>query len=174
MNKVRCRDCGFLAVRSHKTLALAEVDEIMRELWRPMVSPNDKVLEGMPALCAVQAFDLIAECGPDPRAQGTKVASLPVINKMRDCDKFTKWMPGFDPKEHKEMMREESLLRMQRRFQVMTTLIAGGFGLAGVIIGASITMLMSRSREPVPIQPVPIHIHYENKADVKKDSEPSK
>jgi hypothetical protein len=59
-------------------------------------------------------FDLQEELRMTPGV--TKSASfITMIGRDRACDSFTKWMPSFSPKEHREMLAENHQREWERR-----------------------------------------------------------
>ena len=64
-----------------------------------------------------------------------------VIDKNRNCKSFVQWIPGFSPKEHKEMQTEESRLKWQaeredsdRQFQAGVAKESRLFNLAAIVM----------------------------------------
>ena len=110
MEPVQCCNCGFLAVRDFYTRALREVDETMREKWVPFVIPPKEAdpCEQAP-LCSALAVSLKSEVDTKSDGHVNKQTVIAVLRKPRLCNKFTQWVPGFTPKEHKEMMHEKYL-----------------------------------------------------------------
>jgi hypothetical protein len=98
----RCLDCGFLSKRADDG-RLLEITEGTRKEWKL------NVLSVPIPFCA----KLVVDFGGvgEPAAMSRVHAA---VNKERECDKFTEWMPGFTPKEHAEMVHDEFLLKMQK------------------------------------------------------------
>lgn len=82
------------------------------------------------------------------------VMSQDVLYKERACDSFTPYLYGFSPKEHQvrlddRVWREElgaqqknwqaSENSKNRKWQLVTTIIAGAFGIIGAIVGVLIS-----------------------------------
>lgn len=120
MAPVQCGKCGHLAIRDYKTRELLEVDELMRSQWHPFVIPTGEINPcDQPQLCSALAAPLVAEITFDPHGRPIPKSVLATLYRDRECASFCTWIPGFDPKEHKEMMHQEELRRMdqeQRRF----------------------------------------------------------
>ena len=97
---MKCRDCGFLAVRNPKTGHFQEAIGPTR---------NNGAVDGYHTLphCSVAAYDINVECSDRPEN------FLPVTKEERTCGHFTAWHEGFSPKEHLEMR----LLEQQRQWQ---------------------------------------------------------
>ena len=105
--KVKCQDCGYLAVRNQQTRALAETEEVMRQSGEPppvFVLPhpgrNAVLIYERTPVCFVREFDLPVEAGLADDAR----AFLNVIRQERVCPKWTQWFQGFTPRDHKEMI----------------------------------------------------------------------
>ena len=105
--KVKCQDCGYLAVRNQQTRALAETEEVMRQSGEPppvFVLPhpgrNAVLIYERTPVCFVREFDLPVEAGQADDAR----AFLNVIRQERVCPKWTQWFQGFTPRDHKEMI----------------------------------------------------------------------
>jgi hypothetical protein len=102
MARVRCADCGFLAVRNSSSKTLHEAESYARETGHLL-----QYYEKGP-VCFVGAFRL------DDEMHGMDSAEfLRVISKERDCPRFYPWVQGFTPKEHQAMLRDETLLKWQ-------------------------------------------------------------
>ncbi len=99
--KVRCADCGFLCTRNESTKEIREVEQESRETGIGSISGiNDVSFEmDLEVRCFAVAFNLPAEL---ESAEGDRRARQ-VIYKERPCGSFTKWRPGFTPKEHANM-----------------------------------------------------------------------
>jgi hypothetical protein len=98
----RCAECGLLTIQSFATRELEEVDEAIRKGGHLPSKPLDAsgaIKIRLPAYdspkCSVSAHDLSAEYGA--------AGFVETFNKLRPCDQFIEWHPGFSPKEHREM-----------------------------------------------------------------------
>lgn len=113
MEKVRCADCGFLAVRDKETRQLVETEIEMRQTWVIPKRPNEPV--ALPVyerdpLCFAQAADIGAEIHKIPgRDTAWTRVILSIIVQPRECAAFTKWRHGFTPREHQEMLIQDDL-----------------------------------------------------------------
>jgi len=96
---MKCFDCGLLGVRGQDG-QLWEVDEESRRL----AMPPSKISRDQLFICAARRIGFNQSPG-DMKA---------ALEKERDCQSFTEWSPGSTPKEHKEMDREEFLLKTQQ------------------------------------------------------------
>ncbi len=113
---VKCSECGFLSAKNMTTRNLEEVEG---EFRRSGNSPNG-IMSGKEIdyprhkeypICFVQKYDLIDSF---ERISGQKPARfLTIINKERECELFTKWQQGFTPKDHREMMDRDKMLKWQ-------------------------------------------------------------
>lgn len=137
MGGVRCADCGLLAVHNYKTSELIEVDETMRRTWTLPITPNEKILDGQWPVCSALAAKLMNEVmdgAEGPIGETLTINKAQVVNvleKARQCQKFTPYIPTFSPKEHKEMMHADGLKRMEkeakasdRRWHIVTLVIS--------------------------------------------------
>ena len=130
---VKCADCGYLAQRVWKhdlPVGFLEIDEEPRQSgWLAGVvyagyhSDSDAGASGdrgdrLPT-CFARAVNLHETClhRRDARV-GKQGDPLPiditqVLNQERSCSGFTEWQRGFTPKEHREMMDRERMLKWQ-------------------------------------------------------------
>ena len=104
---VKCAECGFLAVRHRETRDLREAEgsyrdtgEIPRDLNRPK-----HLYEEVP-LCfeRLRIFDpqqCASVAGRQEELQG----------EIGPCVGFTEWHHGFTPKEHREMLDRERIVK---------------------------------------------------------------
>src|SRR5205823_319048 len=112
---------------------LEQVDEDAREsgMLPPSADGSGLTVAPLPR-CFVRAADLIAEC----REVGGENPALAVISRDRDCSGYTKWHPGYTPKEHRDMLFDLDRKKLEleerkseRRYQLISTL-------AGAVVGA--------------------------------------
>ena len=110
----KCEDCGFLAVRNRQTRALSETEASMREKGEPARIPKVELpfYERNP-ICFLQMNDLTAEM----EKLDDKTSFKNVIKKERECKPCTKWIQGFTPREHKEMIDAEKQQTWQRQVE---------------------------------------------------------
>ena len=168
MAKHKCVDCGYLAVRDLDTRQLEEAE---RGETGNVVFPNvRKVAYGgamspkydLP-ICFARASNLQSEYGVRPSdAELYRIwqANIQkVLIQERDCSDFTDWITGFTPREHREMIDRENMLKWQseredadkkwrstqERYLVK---VAGTYaiiaGIIGAAIGAVIAWLLTR------------------------------
>ena len=103
MSKVRCSECGYLAVRDgsdqfrEASIGSREKGHIIPGYW------------SLP-YCFIAAIRIDKE---NSKANDDESRFLNVINTERDCQGFVTWKQGFSPKEHIEML----LLKEQREWQ---------------------------------------------------------
>lgn len=118
MGTVQCRDCGYLSRRDQSNGKLAEVEESERKTGQTRVyggHQGGRIEYAHECSCFVRSYDLekefAKECEPmvgdNDRLKQKWGAFLTVIDRCRDCEKFTLWQRGFSPKEHFEMDRIE-------------------------------------------------------------------
>lgn len=116
MGKVRCADCGFLALREVQTGAILEAVYRLRTEWiNERELALGRVRHERTPCCYRQALDFKAEvkaamAGQLPEVKQEKVV-LPIIQAERECDKFTPWLEDHTPKEHYEMLVNDRLQR---------------------------------------------------------------
>jgi hypothetical protein len=108
---VKCAQCGFLAGQNNVTKGLVEVDPRVRKEHKDGQGAIEVRLqhELMP-ICYVLAADLLVE-RPGQRPEDAQF----VIQRNRDCQRFTSYHQGFSPKEHQEMIQQRELLEWQER-----------------------------------------------------------
>ena len=115
---VKCADCGYLAVRNVDSRELEEVEEDFREKGTgPVVerhAGNPHLRHEKQPLCLLGAEGL----SEDFRAaienklpENGRVRGI--IQKERPCREFREWRQGSTPKEHREMMDREFLLKRE-------------------------------------------------------------
>lgn len=120
---VKCSECGFLTIRNFTDGSLIEASDIYRQCG-DVPFRNWQQLSYIP-LCFVRAYNLREELekvdlhgtqmadGGRPEAGWTEQL-LTVIAGERECEPFTEWQQGFSPKEHREMLDRDNMLRWQR------------------------------------------------------------
>ena len=176
MVKHKCVDCGYLAVRDLETRELgeAERDEMGNFVFaniRKLASGGDLTggrLVYLPKddspICFARASNLKSEYGAKPHESSllnTWQAKIQeVLIRERDCSDFTDWIPGFIPKEHREMIDREKMLKWQseredadkkwrsgqeRYLARVAGIYAISAGIIGAAIGAVIAWLLTRA-----------------------------
>ena len=116
----KCTDCGYLAVRNVDSRELEEAEEVFREKG---TGPMAKVYEGNPHLrhekqplcfARVHSFsDDFKKAIKENIPEDGRVKQI--IQKERQCDKSTDWQQGFTPKEHREMLDREWMIRQEEK-----------------------------------------------------------
>jgi len=171
MEKHKCAHCGLLAIRNNDTGQWEEVDQNQRDtgqeqtrksgyssmeiqLARHVTSHPIQLVQFSKPFCLVQVFDLLSEYGEE--SASTIIAS--VLQKERVCSSFRKWQLGFTPKEHREMMDREEMLKWQaeregkdkewqkgqnRQMVILGAIIGGIFGLITTGLGIWLTYLFT-------------------------------
>jgi hypothetical protein len=121
---VKCADCGYLAQHIYRgsiPQGFIDVEESSRETgdlptlaryisYKPDLGP-DKLGGDYFPMCFSHVFNL----GQEVKDQIAKVSKTEspvsvvkdVIQKERACEQFVKWIRGFTPKEHMEMVDRE-------------------------------------------------------------------
>ncbi len=116
---VRCADCGFLAIlQTSPQRGLVEVDRELRDGNLPALTSADGIRLAFRPLpiCFLRKFELEQEyrkCQSPGHPNEPKDFST-VINSQRQCDGFVKWVQGFSPREHHEIIEETELRENQR------------------------------------------------------------
>ena len=108
--KVRCAECGYLAIREVKKWTLCEAERKYRDdLTTPPNGP-DREYQFVPVCFAgeVSFAESLQGSEKEKRAECRSA-----ISRDRECPSFTSWKPGFSPKEHVDMQ----LVREQREWQ---------------------------------------------------------
>jgi len=170
MEKHKCTDCGLLAARNSQTRELEEMQEDYRFTGKaPMWSVEvPRRVTGIVAdwvgkeglsdpLCFIRAWNLSSEF----KAEGTGTSAekcLRILGKERECSSFIEWQQGFTPKEHREMMNRERMLKWQaeredkdkewqkshnRQMVILGAIIGGFFGLITTGLGIGLTYLLT-------------------------------
>lgn len=139
VEQVKCRDCGYLALRKKDTRELVDAEECYRKDGTvPGPGMSDKpdshlrvfdVHYEKPPICFVRAADLRKESGENAEKRAE------VVNRPRKCAKFTSWEQGFTPKEVVEMRLSEKLETRNRLTMLLAALLSGLLTLAGTAFG---------------------------------------
>ena len=109
---VKCAECGFLAVLHRITGEYISPGEQFRVKGN-IPSGNGYIHDALP-YCVRDAIDFSLKIGPrNPDNEGGKRAE--VMNELRDCGEFEKWIPGLSPKDHQQMIQERELREWQTR-----------------------------------------------------------
>jgi hypothetical protein len=153
---VRCADCGFISVRGVANGELLEADDEYRRFAKiltinPFGNEFRQKYTQFPICFAM--IDLREELDKE-RHNGNddKGCTLNVMHQDRNCGEFTKWRQGLNPKEHREMLDRQWMLKFQDdqrkedrkwqvRQQINLAVIAGIFIILGAIIGAVLTVI---------------------------------
>jgi hypothetical protein len=103
---VKCADCGLLALRSLDTFGLRETSlEYRRGLSHPIAEPHSRFVP----LCTALQWE-------SPSPDGDYQAAHELLDEERRCDDFfIEWVPGFAPKEHREMLDRQWMLARDDR-----------------------------------------------------------
>lgn len=104
MDKVKCADCGFLAVRHFETRDLLDAEELLRRDGEMPLQPGTGhyIYDPWP-ICFARVIDFRAALEDNSGSPHRKR----VINEGRECNRFTPWIQGLTPKEHVELKIEE-------------------------------------------------------------------
>ena len=104
----------------------------------------------------------VCKFGPGFRRQGRSradfvIVSLQVLQEERACDAFTPYLHGFLPKEHLERLDDRTWReelgekqkdwqayenRKNRKWQIISTIIAGLFGVIGTAVGILVSKIL--------------------------------
>jgi hypothetical protein len=160
---VKCSECGYLAARNKDTRNLEEVEfkarqdgvlrthrhEYMPVCFNMAVSFEEEVgrLRKVPEY-ATEKKDAYGQTTWPTVEHLIKI----VLNEERECQSFTKWHQGSTPKEHREMLDRQEMLKWQAdredadrkwrtRQQWVMVIVAGIFTILGAILGGIIVLL---------------------------------
>ena len=150
---VKCRECGFLAVRDQ----LGEVCEAARDT-REKGSRRD--YSGHPGCPSLFCYRGSAAFPAVPTNPIQEIAAA--IDKEIDCPTHTPWLEGRSPKEHVEM----DLIEQQRAWQRdenarhdarenlrdRRQMIGLGIAAIGLVAGPLLTLLVSQKQQ-ITVQP---------------------
>lgn len=162
----KCVYCGYLSARNETTRKLEEVEERCRL--------DGNLGQGKYVhipICFVRSFNITKEVitlrEKDEKRRDTVEWHKYVkefINQERDCNLFTDWQQGFEPKEHREMLDNKAMIKWQQEqrqfdlqwqenqrkedrrwhiielivFGVISVLVAGGFTIFGAFISRGV------------------------------------
>ena len=140
--KVRCVECGFLAVRHQYTRGLDEVDADARKTWTWASTIYEgykgaRIYGGLP-ICFRMAHPL----GEEANSRGGQPdVCVKTIEAPRECEDFDEWQQGFTPKEHQEVINAKELRALEatarKSSNTRVVVLAGIFTLLGAFIGVA-------------------------------------
>jgi hypothetical protein len=122
--KVKCRNCGFLAKHGLSSRAptprFYEIDtedrarpaEFFRHTPDAFLGAIDTHL-----VCFLRKADLMAESVIGEAGGATEAGALYAIAQDRECDSFYPHIAGFSPMEHDEIYRMQRLEQDRREFE---------------------------------------------------------
>ncbi len=113
MPEVKCADCGYLSLRHTNSRQLLDAEEQFRttgNIPSPKKGGIDLSYDDYP-IC----FMRVVNFRTDQEAGKSKDQDKCVrcLKRERECDKFTPWLMGFTPKEHYEVIQENTRLKWQ-------------------------------------------------------------
>jgi hypothetical protein len=133
MDRVKCAECGFLAIRNLETRELVEVEADFRKFGHPI-----GVMRAYPAtqidgtsfyeqdkyfsyihdeipICFKRIYDFMFWVAKykDEKKIATDQGVCAILDEERVCSEFTQWKQGFTPKEHQEMIDRQERLKWQ-------------------------------------------------------------
>jgi len=148
---VKCSECGFLASRDIETRYLEETEQEIRQEGCPILMVDTVKIGSKfePPICFMRSQDYRAV--PFGQIYDHKPVKFE-IQRERICEYFTPWQQGFTPKEHREMLDREKMLKWQadredadRKWRSKQAwkfvIIAGIFTILGAIIGAILSLI---------------------------------
>lgn len=157
---MKCKDCGFLSVRSTVDSSIKEADYNYREkgmvaIGRDERGLNQHAIHEKRPFCILNAYNLgkeILEQIGTGRSEEQSV--LDIIQKDRTCGSYIDWQMGFSPKEHREMLdrklqldfqlkQEEANRKWQTRQNWQLVIVAGIFTLLGTVIGTVLAIVIN-------------------------------
>lgn len=114
---VKCAECGYLSARNEKTRKLEEIEEESRHDG----NIHKQLYVHIP-ICFVRSYNLTEETKllrhedtTDRKELDWRKYVKEIINKERECEPFTEWHQGYEPKEHQEMIDREKMLKWQAK-----------------------------------------------------------
>lgn len=117
-DNVRCRDCGYLAIRNYETRQLMEVESEIRfegkfrERQVVVHTSTGGIVEQPMYIKRPICFRMEEQITKATLAsydENNPGRFMVVINDERHCDSFTEWKQGWTPKEHWEMWQSAEL-----------------------------------------------------------------
>ncbi|XUX01017.1 MAG: hypothetical protein TUN42_03230 [Dehalogenimonas sp.] len=115
---VKCADCGFLTLKDDIQDRFIEVDEQYRNTGTLLASHAHYGCRIQP-ICFLTRYNLPQEYDDCERPTHEKI--LEVLQKERDCNTdergfgFTRFLQGFTPKGHYEMINGERLFKIEQQ-----------------------------------------------------------
>ena len=101
--EVKCKDCGFMALRGWADRQLKEAGLHFRESGEEERVEGEPLYDGLP-VCFAQKARLDKEILGLGGGNFYIHHLMRVIGRHRICDGFTEWLQGFTPKEHMELL----------------------------------------------------------------------
>jgi hypothetical protein len=114
----RCADCGYLTVRNRVDNSLGEAAIDYREKGAVAMGIDDKGMnlhslqERLPLCFARQSYLENATSNIKPRDNPVQEV-VAIIQRDIQCAEFTTWRQGFTPKEHREMIDRQFMMKME-------------------------------------------------------------
>lgn len=110
MAKVKCSECGYLALWHSDHARIDEAPEEFRKTGEVPANFIGKEVHRPWPLCFARAVDI------DKQTEGKSSAAIrKIVNAPRACDKFTDWLQGYSPREHHDMLQLDRQLEWQRK-----------------------------------------------------------
>jgi hypothetical protein len=161
---VKCSECGFIAARNTQTRELEEIEYKSRQDGN--IGRQRYVLIPICLAMATNIDEEVKKLREQPKYYEkqneigeTVWPTFPtlvkeILNQERECTFFTKWQQGFTPKEHREMIDRQAMLKWQteredidKKWQIQQrwfmVVVAGIFTIIGGVIGAIIVLVTS-------------------------------
>jgi hypothetical protein len=125
--KVKCRDCGFLAKHGLSSRAptprFYEIDTEDRcrpaEFFRHTPDAHLGAIDTH-LVCFLRKADLMAESAIGEAGGVTEAGALYAIAQDRDCESFYPHIPGLSPKEHYDQVMMQKLEADRRAYEDRT------------------------------------------------------
>jgi hypothetical protein len=118
---VKCQDCGFLALRQHRTQELIRAEKPYRTEGRIVVSmadPRYEAAERMP-VCAedkIDFFDVLQSRKTySPPATVTPDEIVGMLGEERECHTWVQFNQLLTPKEHREMLDRQWMYEQEEK-----------------------------------------------------------
>lgn len=168
----KCSECGFLARWDSEKFVFHEAHKFFRDKGRleSEVFNENKCTP----FCFIQKADLALEIHRDSHGVGPSTMEPKVVAAMgadRVCDGFTSWIQGFHPKEQKQMLLNDEMVKAQQRHadaSLKTATITARWTAAAVIIGALVALYSAKLNADATIKAVEKQIQSDRELADKK------
>lgn len=168
----KCSECGYLAIWDSTNTTFYEAEKYFRENGRRqnrVFSLNNC----MPA-CFIQKDNLEKEWYQDlslSTISEPKDRIVAICEKSRNCDGYTPWLQGFHPKEHKQMLLNDEMVKAQQRHaeaSLKTAVWTARWTAIAVLVGALVAWYSANLAADATIEAVKMQIKSDRELAEKK------